>query len=115
VIREIRDYLNDLVEAAERAIEFTEAMTYKGFSKDEKTVYAVVRAIEVMGEAVKNIPGEVRDAYPAIPWREMAGMRDKLIHEYFGVDRSIVWQTVREDIPQLLPLLRVLRSNETPG
>ncbi len=73
-------------------------MTYEQFSADEKTAYAVIRAIEIIGEAAKNIPEQVR--------REMAGMRDKLIHDYFGVNLAVVWKTASERLPELEPMLR---------
>jgi len=66
----------------------------------------VIRSIEVIGEAAKHIPKSIRDKYPSIPWRKMAGMRDKLIHEYFGVDIKILWKTIKKDIPPLKPLMQ---------
>ena len=69
--------------------------------KDEKTLPAVVRALGVIGEAAKRIPRDFRDRHPSIPWRGMTEMRDKVIHEYFGVDAAVVWRTVREDLPLL--------------
>ena len=82
--REIGDYIEDILEAMTNAMEFTKDMLYDDFVKDTKTVYAVTRAIEIIGEAVKNIPEDIRKKYPNIPWRSMAGMRDKVIHAYFG-------------------------------
>jgi uncharacterized protein with HEPN domain len=75
------------------------------FEADEKTVYAVIRALEVIGEAAKKIPAEVRDRYPDVPWRSMAGLRDKLIHDYLRVNIEVVWKTVREDLSALPPRL----------
>jgi uncharacterized protein with HEPN domain len=66
--------------------------------------FAVIRAIEIIGEAVKNIPDDVRKTYPEIPWRGMAGMRNKVIHEYFRVDLKVVWETIQERIPEVKPL-----------
>ena len=66
---------------------------------DDRTVYAVTRALEVIGEATRCIPRQVRERYPSLPWSEMAGMRDKLIHAYFGINRAIIWRTLRDDIP----------------
>lgn len=85
-------------------MEFVEGMEYEEFINDDKTVFAVILAIEIIGEAVKNVPNDLRKEYPEISWREMAGMRDKLIHEYFAVDRRRVWKTVKEEIPPLKPL-----------
>ena len=96
--REIGDYIEDILEAMTNAIEFTKDMSYDEFVKDTKTVYAVIRAIEIIGEAVKNIPEETRKKYPDIPWRSMAGMRDKVIHAYFGVKIERIWEVVKRDI-----------------
>lgn len=78
-----------------------EGMKYEDFIKDDKTVFAVIRALEIIGEAVKNIPLEVRNKYPSIPWRELAGIRDKLIHQYFGVKLDVIWKALKEEIPPL--------------
>ncbi|WP_235283303.1 DUF86 domain-containing protein [Methanosarcina sp. 2.H.A.1B.4] len=72
----------------------------------EKHKYAVIRAIEIIGEASKNVPLEIREKYRVIPWREMATMRDRLIHGYFGVDLIILWDTVQQDIPPLIPMFK---------
>lgn len=82
--RNITLYIKDLFQNIKHAETFTENVTYEEFIKDKKTSYAVVRCIEIMGEAVKNIPDDVRERYPDIPWKNMAGMRDKISHFYFG-------------------------------
>lgn len=99
--RQSIDYLNDIIGAIEKAEAFSCGMTIDEFLADEKTLYATVRAIEIIGEASKHVPESVRDRYPDLPWKQMSGMRDKLIHAYFGVDATVIWKTIREDIPPI--------------
>lgn len=100
-VREYADYLLDISDAIGKIEDFTRDMTVEQFVADVKSAYAVIRALEIIGEAAKNIPSAVKDKFPELPWREMAGMRDKLSHEYFGVDPHVVWKTVKEDLPKL--------------
>ncbi len=100
------DYLADILDAMDKAAGFVHGMTLTTFTADDRTVYAVVRALEIIGEATKRIPQSLRDLYPTIPWREMAGMRDKLIHDYVAVNVEVVWRTATEDMPSLEPELR---------
>ncbi len=110
--REYKEYIFDILSSMEKASKFVEGMTYEDFLKDEKTVFAVIRALEVIGEAVKNLPEDIRKKYPEIPWRGMAGMRDVLIHGYFEVDPQIVWETVKNRIPEVKPLFeRILEED----
>jgi len=104
--RDWRDYINDLIEACEDILSFTKGMSYSNFSGDKKTTNAVIRSLEVIGEATKNLPLSFRDNYPDIPWKQMAGMRDKLIHEYFGIDKQMVWQVIEKHIPDILALIK---------
>lgn len=104
--RYITDYLHDIVHYAEDALEFTKDLTFEVFKKDKKTVYAVVRSLETISEAARKIPDDFRKKHPEIPWTDIAGMRDKLVHDYTGIDLEIVWKTAREDIPQILKTLR---------
>ncbi len=76
-------------------------MDLEAFQTDDKTTSAVMRKLEIIGEAVKQIPDEIRQKHPQIPWKEMAGMRDKLIHFYFGVDHRLVWKAITERLPQV--------------
>jgi len=101
---EILDYLHDIVDAIEKVEKFIKGMKFEEFKNDDKTIFAVIRALEIIGEASKKIPNSERKKYLSIPWKEIAGMRDKLIHEYFGVNLSVVYKTTKEDIPPLLPL-----------
>lgn len=104
--RNITLYIKDVLENIKHAETFTEDVTCEEFIKDKKTSYAVVRCIEIMGEAVKNIPDDVREKYPDIPWKKMAGMRDKISHFYFGIDMKKVWLAVKRDIPKIKPQIR---------
>ncbi len=99
--RIIIDYLNDILDAIVNIKSFLKDIDYPAFQEDIKTQYAVIRALEIIGEASKKIPKEVKKNYSWIPWRFMAGMRDKLIHDYFGVDTEVVWNTATEDILKL--------------
>jgi uncharacterized protein with HEPN domain len=105
------DHLDDIRSAAGKAMSFLGGMTLAEFTADEKTAFAVVRALEILGEASKRIPSDVRDKYPAVPWRAMAGIRDKLIHDYVNVNLEVVWKTVTEDLPSLIPQIeQVIRE-----
>ena len=111
--RTYRDYMKDILTCFEETQTFTQNFDFNAFARDRKTVYAVVRSLEVMGEAAKRIPAEIRRKYPEIPWKRMTGMRDKLIHEYSGVDLEIVWGVVKTELPPLKPFFdRMLRDME---
>jgi uncharacterized protein with HEPN domain len=109
--RDYRDYLQDIITSIDDIASFTKSMTYGRFARDRKTVYAVTRCIEIAGEDAKKIPKSIRDMNPSIPWKKMAGMRDKLTHEYFGVDVGILWKVAREDLPPLRPLVNDVLKN----
>jgi len=109
--RYYEDYINDIRDAIDKIHSFVSGMTFEQFSVDDKTVFAVIRALEIIGEATKKIPNDKREIYPNVPWNEMAGMRDKLIHDYIGVNLHVVWKTVQEDIPRLESLLESQGSN----
>lgn len=105
-------FLADIVEAARRATSYVAGMTYSEFLQDLKTQDAVVRNIEIIGEAVKRLPESVRVQAADIPWTSIAGMRDKLIHHYFGVNLDIVWSVIQEDLPALLDAVDHLLSDD---
>jgi hypothetical protein len=107
---EIRLFCSDIDEAVERILQYTSEMTYGEFIDDTRTQDAVMRNLEILGEAVKNLPLRFTEQYPEIPWRFIAGMRDKLIHHYFGVSLEIVWETVQSDMPVLREWLKGLKE-----
>ncbi|MEF8894259.1 HepT-like ribonuclease domain-containing protein [Halodesulfurarchaeum sp.] len=105
------DYITDIDEAARKIEQYTANLDYEDFVDDELRVDAVLRNFEVIGEAAKNVPAEVRDEYKAVPWAEMAGMRDKLIHGYSTVELAIVWKTVEEEIPEVKRQIESIRDD----
>jgi len=104
--RSVEIYIKDIIEYMERAENHIKNFQLDQFLKDDKTCDAVIRCIEVIGEATKNIPEEIRISNPSISWRDLAGMRDKIIHGYFTVDFETVWLVVKEDIPRLKPMVK---------
>jgi uncharacterized protein with HEPN domain len=98
---EPRDYLRHIVVEADYLIAHSSGLTWEHFSHDETLRRAFVRSLEIIGEAAKKVPDAFRAQHPTIEWRSMAGMRDRLIHDYFGVDYELVWDVVRNRIPEL--------------
>jgi uncharacterized protein with HEPN domain len=96
------DFIKDIKESIERVILYTKNMEYEEFSQDYKTQDAVIRNIEIMGEATKALSKTLKKANPDIPWKMIAGTRDKLIHDYFGVNIDIIWNIVKQELPKLL-------------
>jgi len=106
--REVSLYLTDMLTNMDDAMQYVKGMTFDQFVKDSRTIKAVIRSIEVIGEAVKNLPPEISSLQPDVPWRDMARIRDKCIHFYFGVDYEIIWLSVTKSIPEIRPKIAVL-------
>jgi uncharacterized protein with HEPN domain len=100
------DYLQDMLDACIKATDFIRVMSFQDFVSDEKTQFAVIRALEIVGEASKKISQGFKDQNPEIHWKVIAGMRDKMIHDYMGVNKTVVWKTIIEDIPPFVDQLR---------
>jgi len=112
-MRDYSLYLSDILKAFEAIESFVEGQSFEDFKKDDKTSSAVIRKFEIIGEAAKQVPENVKQRYPSIPWKEMTGMRDKLIHFYFGVNYELLWQTIRNRIPEIKPVIRQILQDLT--
>ncbi len=111
--RDYGDFVQDILDSINDIGNFIDGVDFEEFIRDKKTIYSVIRAIEIIGEATKNVPEQIRKKYPDVPWKKMAGIRDRLIHEYFGVDLEILWSTAKKDVPQLkIPVSKVLEDME---
>ena len=101
-------YIRDILEAIQRIDQYLKDLSYDEFIKDHKTVDAVIRNYEIIGEAAKNISTDIKHENPGIAWKRMIGMRDKLVHEYFGVDTKILYDTYKTDLKESKPKLEQL-------
>ena len=101
-------FIAQMVEAAEAALEFSDGHTAESFASDRLVGYAVVRDIQLIGQAARSVSAELQAAHAEIPWREMIGMRNVVVHDYADVDLALVWKTVREDLPGLIERLNAI-------
>ncbi|OGO60283.1 MAG: hypothetical protein A2032_02545 [Chloroflexi bacterium RBG_19FT_COMBO_49_13] len=106
--REFLDYIEDILDGMSKADLLLEGVSYSQFESDFRINFAVVRSLEIIDEAAKRLPDEVRQKYPDIQWKGMAGMRDRIIHGYDNVDLQIVWDVVKRDIPQIKPKIELI-------
>lgn len=109
--RELKDYLKDILKALKNIESFTLGVDLDSFIKDEKTNFAVIYALQIIGEATNKIPKEIQDKYNQINWRDIKAMRNLIAHEYFGVDLIIVWDTIKKDLPTLKPVIKDILKN----
>jgi len=93
--------IEDILEAIGRIEHYTEGFHFDQWQKDQKTIDAVIRNFEILGEAAAHVPSDVQNHFPSVPWGKMKGIRNLLIHEYFGVDAEVLWKTIQEDLPGL--------------
>lgn len=105
------DYVRDMLAYTQRAEDFLRGMDYEQFRQDERLVLAVTRALEIIGEAARQIPSAIRERHAGVPWSEVIGMRNILIHDYFGVNEEVLWRTVQEDLPPLREALTEMLRN----
>ena len=107
--REIELHLQDIAAASRKIELYTKGLHFDAVVKDSKTMDAVIRNLSVIGKAVRHIPKEAKQKHPGIPWSAVAGMHNKIIHEYFGVDEEILWKTITENIPDLKKKIRKVK------
>lgn len=111
--RGVRILLGDILEAARLLAKYTGNLAFDDFTANVEKQDAVARRLEVIGEAVKGIPHELRERYPGVPWRDIAGARDVLVHEYFRIDLELAWKMVREDVPALAATVQAMLDEVT--
>ncbi len=107
------DSLNDILDAMDKAGEFVKDFSYDDFFNDDKTIYATIHALEIIGEAAAQIPGEIREKYQEIPWKKIVGMRNILIHNYFGISLPIIWNTIHSRFPEIKKSISKLLSDQS--
>lgn len=111
--RTYKMFIEDILEAMNKIERYIKDLDYEEFARNEMVVDAVIRNLEVIGEASKNVPESVRERYSEIPWKRMIGLRNIAIHEYFGIDLSIIWEIITKNIPETRSMIEKLLKNIT--
>ena len=93
--------LNDILESIDKVEQYTRGMSFDTFSNDQKSIDAVVRNLEIIGEAANRLPDDFKERHSNVEWYKVVGLRNRIIHEYFGIDLQIIWQIVHVDLPEL--------------
>jgi uncharacterized protein with HEPN domain len=112
MLRDYRLYLDDIQASVEKILKFTQGLSFDEFSADNKTFDAVVLNLQIIGEATKHIPDSVKEKYPDVDWRRIAGLRDVIAHGYFGLNEHILWDLVQNRVPQLQEQVRHILAKE---
>ncbi len=110
--RDYRDYLDDILENIDLTIEFTKGYSYETFFEDRRTSQAIIRNLEVIGEAANKIPDTIKADFSEIPWHKIRGLRNRVAHEYFGIDLKMVWAIATQDLPPLKPIFEKIRKSQ---
>ena len=110
--RNYRLYIKDILDASEKIEVFIGELSFDEFIENDEKTSAVIRKLEIIGEATKNVPPVIREKYRKAPWKDMAGMRDKLIHSYFGINLEIIWKVVKERLPEIKLLMEQILEED---
>jgi len=113
--RDHRLYLEEMLASSLKVLRYTEGLTLQGFLADERTYDAVLRNLEIIGEAAKHVPDDLRQTYPLVEWRRIAGLRDVLAHGYFGLEDETLWDIIQNEVPSLLEHLRLILTSSSGG
>ncbi len=111
--RDVRIYLEDILESASRVLEYAEHMEFDDFLANKMAYDAILRNLELIGEAAKNVPNEIRGHYSQVEWRKIAGLRDVLVHQYFGLEDETLWNIVKTEVPELLEQVKRILASES--
>ncbi len=106
--RPINLLLSDMLESIDRVMQYTRGMSYESFSADQKSIDAVVRNLEIIGEAANRLPDDFKEKHPQVEWHKVVGLRNRIIHDYFGIDLQIIWQIIHSDLPLLRQTLSMI-------